>query len=406
MVDAPESVVAIVGGGPAGAALAIHLASAGIETTLFERRAELGWRACGVFASPLARSRLLDLGLSQTAVAALSRPISALNLRTTNGDTCRLEYGATGHANGFDRPALDQALLDRARAVGADVQMGAVVRSIELPPRDGNAATLTISSHERDPSAEPHAWRARLVIGADGPHSLVCRTAGVTRGSRLLRKAGVTFHRADAESPRDPSTPVEGQFLFGNGWYVGVAPVPRGRVNVGMVLPAAMLRRPVAEVAARLLGHFPEPRDPWQSAPMTDAIRVAVPLVHRVERAAGNGYALVGDAAGFIDPLTGEGLHRALVSAELAADGIGKWLRGDAQAMEQYDRRLRARFRNKDVVSWLLQAFLAQPAVLGYALRRLGSREGSRKTFTLVMTDQVPASRALDPRFLARLLAP
>ena len=84
--------VAIVGGGPAGAALALQLARAGIETTVFERRKTMSWHASGVFSSPLTRRRLSYLGFSDTEIAQLQRPIRALNLETTSGAKCRVEY--------------------------------------------------------------------------------------------------------------------------------------------------------------------------------------------------------------------------------------------------------------------------------------------------------------------------
>jgi hypothetical protein len=64
------------------------------------------------------------------------------------------------------------------------------------------------------------------------------------------------------------------------------------------------------------------------------------------------------------------------------------------------------RFATKDAVSWLVQAFLARPAMFEYAARRVASRETVRATMGLVMGDLVPAGRALDPRYLAALLAP
>ena len=115
---------------------------------------------------------------------------------------------------------------------------------------------------------------------------------------------------------------------------------------------------------------------------------------------------LAGDAAGFLDPFTGEGLHRALVSAELAATAIHAHLGGEAGALAAYDRAMRRRFLGKDVVSWLVQAFLARPALFEYAARRVASRASVRATMGLVMGDLLPASRALDPRYLAALLAP
>jgi flavin-dependent dehydrogenase len=130
------------------------------------------------------------------------------------------------------------------------------------------------------------------------------------------------------------------------------------------------------------------------------------PLAHAVTARAGPGYLLVGDAAGFLDPFTGEGLHRALVSAELAAAAVDGHLRGRRADLEGYERSMRRRFLAKDVVSLVVQAFLGRPALFEYAARRLAARAAVRETMGLVIGDLTPASRALDPRYLAALLAP
>jgi flavin-dependent dehydrogenase len=131
------------------------------------------------------------------------------------------------------------------------------------------------------------------------------------------------------------------------------------------------------------------------------------PLGHAVTRRAGNRWLLVGDASGFLDPFTGEGMHRAIASAELAAATIDTFLAGrGASSLAEYERAMRSRFATKDVVSRLVQAFLARPGLFEYAARRLGARNQVRETMGLVIGDIVPALRALDPRFLAALLAP
>ncbi len=94
------------------------------------------------------------------------------------------------------------------------------------------------------------------------------------------------------------------------------------------------------------------------------------------------------------------------MSAELAAAAIARHLDGDADALAGYGRSMAARFRSKDVVSLLVQAFLGRPALFEYAARRLADRSDVRETMGLVMGDLVPASRALDPRFIAALLRP
>jgi hypothetical protein len=77
-----------------------------------------------------------------------------------------------------------------------------------------------------------------------------------------------------------------------------------------------------------------------------------------------------------------------------------------ATAARAYDRAMRRRFASKDAVSWLVQTFLARPRAFEYAARRLAERANVRATMGLVMGDLVPASSALDPRFIAALLAP
>ena len=126
----------------------------------------------------------------------------------------------------------------------------------------------------------------------------------------------------------------------------------------------------------------------------------------RERGAPGTTWLVVGDAAGFLDPFTGEGLHRAVVSAELGARAVAAALRGDPRALPAYDRAMRRRFAAKDVVSWLVQVFLERPALFEYAARRIADRTAVRETMGLVMGDLVPASRALDPRFLGALLRP
>jgi flavin-dependent dehydrogenase len=125
-----------------------------------------------------------------------------------------------------------------------------------------------------------------------------------------------------------------------------------------------------------------------------------------VAQRAGPDWLVVGDAAGFLDPFTGEGLHRALVSARLAADAVDAHLRGEPGGLAAYDRAMRERFATKDRLSLLVQAFLARPRLFEHAARRLERRADIRATMGLVMGDLVPASRAFDPRFLAGLIVP
>ncbi len=404
----PELVdVAIVGGGLAGCALATALAQAGIDVTVFERQPSWRWRAGGVFSSPVTVQALRRLGVTEPVIARVARPIPAMRLETPGGAVVRLTYGTErggSPAVGFDRSSLDPTLEALAATAGATVRRGVSVESVDLT---GDRPVLTM----RD-ALGTSALRCRIVVGADGPHSIVARAAGVARPSRLPERVGLSFHLAD---PRREAS-LDARLRVFDGGYVGIAPVPGGRVNVGIVLGRAwrepLARDGAATVADAVVAAIPPADDDpgtWRDAARCDQLAGAAPLGGRVTRRAGRGWFLVGDAVGFLDPFTGEGLHRALVSTELAAAAIRVALdrreRAD-RAAAAYDRAMRRRFAAKDAVSWLVQAFLARPAAFEYAARRLAVRPDVRATMGLVMGDLVPASRGLDPRFLASLLAP
>jgi menaquinone-9 beta-reductase len=401
--------VAIIGGGPAGAALAARLTDSGRDVVVLERAPHWRWRACGVFASPAAMAALRRTGLDDPTLDAVARRIPAMNVETPAGTAFQLTYGAEhggAEAVGFDRSKLDPALLQLARDRGADVRTGSNVIAVDLDHGD-----LEVRSMD----GEVKHLRAAVVVGADGLRSIVARAAGVARSPRLGPRVGLTYH---LETIDRPETRDARMCVLRDG-YVGIAPVPGGRVNIGIVLEASWRPRLARLGAAAVTETIVESVTrrggaTAASGPVRrcDPIAGASPLGHRVTRRSGTssdrgvGWLLVGDAAGFLDPFTGEGLHRALVSAELAARAV---LANDFDrpaALAAYDRQMRRRFLAKDAVSWLVQGFLGRPGLFEYAARRLASRPSTRATMGLVMGDLIPASRGLDPRYLATLLAP
>ena len=181
--------------------------------------------------------------------------------------------------------------------------------------------------------------------------------------------------------------------------YIGLAPTPGGELNVGMALPMTQGHasnrweaaiEAIPAVARRLAG-----------ARRLTPIRGAAPIGHRVSSVAGDGWLLIGDAAGFIDPFTGEGIFRALRSARAAADALGV-----ADPARDYVARRRAAFAGKDALTWLVQALLVAPPLLHYALRRLAARDDARLRFASALGDCRPASAALSPGALLEVLRP
>jgi flavin-dependent dehydrogenase len=370
---------------------------------VFQRDPQWTWRAGGVFASPASLVALRAAGLDAATVAEVARPISAMRVETRAGTSFRLTYGAeTGgeRAVGFDRSRLDPALLDLARRAGADVRLGRTVTAVDV-----ESGRLEV----REPAGDIRAVLARRIVGADGPRSIVARAAGVRATTRLPARIGLTYHLMDP----DPHACRDARMRILDDGYVGIAPVAGGRVNVGIVLGRSWTSRLTREGARAVADSIVATIPPiagddvaWAAGPPTDGVAGAWPLGVRVTRRSGRGWLLVGDAAGFLDPFTGEGLYRSLVSAELAAAAIHADRHGSDRAFAAYGRAMHRRFLPKDAVSWLVQAFLSQPRLFDYAARRVSARDELRATLGLAMGDLIGAGRVLDPRFLVALLAP
>ena len=399
--------VAIVGAGPAGASAAVHLARAGHQVALLERSPAWHWRACGVFSSPVTVDALRRLKFDDAALEATMNPIAAMRVEVSGGAAFPLTYGDDGSlahsAVGFDRRRLDETLLAMARDAGAEVRTGVSVGSATL-----GGATQRLSLRLDDGS---DSLEARVVIGADGLRSMVARAAGVARPARLGRRIGLTFH---VDDPRPWDARRNARMVVLSDAYCGLAPVPGGRLNVGIVLHGARWHRRLADIGAaaavgEILAAVPRTADDpvdWAAQERSDPIEGAVPLGHRVTHRAGEGWLLIGDAAGFLDPLTGEGLHRALISAELAAEVIDGHLRGRPDGLRPYARAMDDRFRTKDFVTLVIQGVLARPALFRHVSRRLARDPALRETMGLVIGDLVPATRALRPGFLIGLFRP
>ncbi|MEX0625076.1 MAG: NAD(P)/FAD-dependent oxidoreductase [Chloroflexota bacterium] len=386
--------VLVVGAGPAGSAVAAALAAHGRDVLLLEARAHPRPKACAEYASPRIVEELRRLGLADDAWRADALPLSGMRV-IRGDDAVDVRYrDAAGprSAWGLDRLVFDAALAAYAVASGARLWEHA---SFGEPLwTDGRVSGAVVST----PNG-PATVTCRWLIGADGARSRVANRLGVERPVVVPRRLGMVAHyQGDAELAD------HGEMHVGPGWYVGLAPLAGGRLNVGMALPMdGRMGRTALErfqagidgipaVAARLAGRR-----------RLTPIRGASPIGHRVARAAGPGWMLVGDAAGFIDPFTGEGIYRALRSARAAAESLAG---NDDGAEKRYLAARRRSFAAKDALTWLVQGMLAAPPIMGYALRRLASRPETAERLGSALGDCRPASDALSPLFLAQVLRP
>ena len=384
--------VVIAGAGPAGAALAARLAQAGASVLAVEASRHPRPKACAEYASPRIVEELGRIGMSPSSWRASAVPLDGMELHAAH-HAVRIGYADPERlrtAWGLDRRAFDACLA--AKAVESGAILRDATRVVDLVSSGGRVTGAVL----RDGSGGTTTVEAGWVVGADGARSVVARRVGVEARVRFPRRLGLVAHYAGADGPV-----THGEMHAANGWYVGLAPTPRGELNVGMALPidgvgpaAARFEealRALPRVAARLAG-----------ARRVSPIRGAAPIGHRVRRTAGPGWLLVGDAAGFVDPFTGEGIYRALRSSRAAADAI---LAGRGVEDAYLAARRRA-FAAKSALSWVVQAFLATPGLLEHAVARLERRPAAALRLGSALGDCRPATSALSPRAVLEVLAP
>jgi flavin-dependent dehydrogenase len=179
-----------------------------------------------------------------------------------------------------------------------------------------------------------------------------------------------------------------------------------------MVVPAGSVRRsrvPAGQYFESWINLHPRLRDTLSECTRVSAVRGVAPIGARCRRPFTAGALVIGDAAGFFDPFTGEGIYRALCSAELAAEVGGQALRsGDvsARALSAYGRARTRQFRRKEMVTALVQLFVQYPRLLEYAVPRLNRRDDALDALGRVLGDLSDAREFLRPAMLWRALHP
>lgn len=389
--------VVVAGGGPAGSATALLLARAGVAVRIVERARFPRTKVCGEYLNAGAVEALERLGVLD-ALAADAGPLRGVRLRAAGAAPVALAFARTSLA--CPRAALDAILLEAARAAGAAVDRAHVE---DVLREGGRCAGVRV----RDEDGVLREVRARAVVGADGTGSLTARKLGLATAARGRARYALGGHY---EGFTGLDAHVE--MYCGAGAYFALNPLREpGRANVMVVVPRARLARWSADVdaglggAAAALAHGARSFEGATRA----GPRVAIgPLAHEVRRAAAPGALLAGDAAGFVDPFTGQGVFLALTSAEDAAATILAALRDPAREavlFEQYARRRARELAIRRRLAATIALLVAVPPLARRAATRLQRFPDAAAALVEALAGTAPPEGAFRPAVLGRLLA-
>ena len=381
----------VVGAGPAGAATGILLAERGLAVLVLDRARFPRPKMCGEYVSPEG-VRILDrLGVLKALDAAGASTLAGMRLTAPDGTTLTGTYRPIdswrpyrGGALSVERRILDAVLTDHLRLLPVDFREQVRVTDV-LVERD-----LVVGVEAIDADGRPLTFRAPLVVAADGRASVVAQRLGCRRPHRLRRMALATYVTGL------PGCRDYGEIFVDPPDYAILNPVAEDRVNFSLVVPLAHAAAHSARLAtffAARVKQLPHLARRVAGAELIAPVQALGPLAYRVIPPRQGGVLLVGDAAGFYDPFTGEGVFAALRGAELAADAVAAAVRsGDrsAPALAAYETARREAFRDKVWVTRALQTIIGWRRTANAAAHAVACRPGLLDLLLGIFGDFVP----------------
>jgi len=383
----------VVGAGPGGSVAALQLARQGRRVLLLDRQEFPRDKTCGDGLSPEAVRILDQLGLVDLLPQRGFR-IDGMSVTSPSGASFEAPFDPNGHPGYVvPRVALDDGL--RAEAIAAGAEFIGQVRVTEIHEQDGRVAAAGASSS--------YTWRTHSVILAVGANMGLLKSLGLLPTRPSLGFAARLYVDGLPRQPHQIQFRFDGVPLPGYGW---IFPTSSTSANVGVGVVGEL-----RESAYQLLDHF------LAHPPITDLIgsgRVqpptkAYPLrvdFHRSPLRRGR-LLLVGEAAGLVNPFTGEGIDYALESGALAGECLEHCLeRGDwsGRALSQYERRLRRRFQRAfQLTYWLRRVYMTEGVLNAFARACVRWPDLPQLFIDIMQTRQTPL-KAFTPRVILRLL--
>jgi len=397
----------VVGAGPAGATTALLLARAGASVLLIDRARFPRDKACSEYLSPATTEILARLDrdvLAEVESAAHAKLYGMKVVAPSGAAMCgRFRGGPRPYSFALPRTAFDTMLLTAARRAGAHVCEATTVENLVW----GKGAVAGVVARSSNGQRATH--NARIVVGADGLRSVVARRLGLVRSSPP-RRVAFAAHVTDVAG-----IDGVGELHVSGRGYVGLGPVGGGVTTVALVLPLATVRKERRDLRSGFfteLEKFPGLAGRFDPRRLARDVLVTGPFAQwsRTAAAPGGGALLVGDAADFFDPFTGQGIYSAMRGAELAAAclipalarGVGEPI--PPAALRPYLLARRREFSGKWLLERLIGVGVGWPALTNRVVRRLAGRPDLADLLVSATGNIVPARAVLRAGVLAQFL--
>lgn len=354
--------VLVVGGSVAGCGVSIALAQLGLKVRVVEKSQFPREKVCGEGVMPHGAEALDDLGVAEALFARGAQRMHGIAYHHDGNAAVGQFKGRTGIC--VRRLALDEVLAERANAAGVtrveDVEVQAITRDL-------HGWTVKTTRGE---------MKARFLVGADGARSRVRKWLGLDGGPPRLKRYGARQHFQLARPTNDGIVHIH---LLG-GAELYLTPSSDGCMNVAVLLDRHGMRRMKGDLARgyrSFIDEDPEVRALLDGAVPTSELAACGPLRVTPRDVVADGALLVGDAAGYVDAITGEGVTMALHTAKLAARVIGRALstgKTHAAALRAYARGRAQAVLNHERMTEVLLFTSRHPLLLRAMVKGLSHR--------------------------------
>ncbi len=393
----------VIGGGPAGTASALFLNRLGYDVRLLEQARFPRDKVCGEFISPAADPIFEELGVLEDLEARNPVRLKGVAIASYNTAGFAVDYPALAGRNeamtslSVPRSILDPLLLAKVKASGVEVREGCKATDFILEA--GRVAGV----RGRDESGKEFSLRARVVIDAGGRNCLSIRRFKLRKNRRPGAKIALAAHWKDVAALKDYC-----HMHISEPGYTGMAPTGKDEANIVLVVDKECLKgEDLHGFYVRTVLKNPLRRRLLEGGTVAEKARTVDSLEFAVRPPKVGGLILVGDATGFIDPFTGEGIYLSLRSAQIAAGVLREaFAAGDVSRrwLMRYDSLRHREFDRKYLLSRILQALIHRPVLCDRVVRTLERHPDLAGTLVGVIGDYVPAHRVVSLRFLVKLM--
>lgn len=402
--------IIIAGAGPAGSTCALKLAGKGLKVGLVDKAVFPRDKICGDALSGKVISVLKYTDLpAEKALHQFQEKLPSWGIRFVAPSGQHLDVpfkkeapAGPGTAPGYisKRIDFDNFLLNEVKSRGGiDIFEGHSIKNIQR--KEG---AFLISGSEGD-------WTCQLLIGADGAHSMVKRCLSPQKYPAKNQAAGLRqyFRGVDGFAPEQY---IELHFLKELlPGYFWLFPLPGGLVNAGLGLRSDVVSKKrvnLKKLFREIIQQHPVISKRFKGAiPLEEIKGFGLPLGSTWREIYGEGFMLTGDAAGLIDPFSGEGIGNAMISGKIAAEqALEAFEEGDlaASALAGYETKLRRKIQKELQISRQMQDLANHAWLFNFAVKKANSNPALQSMMSMMFDDIDIRNELNKPSFYWKLL--